>query len=160
MQVNTLLKPTWIIPIVPEGVVLTKHVIAIADGKIAAIVPESEASQFEAKEVVELPGEIVMPGFVNLHSHAAMNLLRGVGPDLSLMDWLQKKVWPLEGRLMSRNSCTKQPPRRRGNGAERRHLHERPLLLPGGRRGGASRERHEVRGLRVPYRFPLRLGEN
>ena len=44
MQVNTLLKPTWIIPIVPEGVVLTKHVIAIADGKIAAIVPESEAS--------------------------------------------------------------------------------------------------------------------
>ena len=54
MQVNTLLKPTWIIPIVPEGVVLTKHVIAIADGKIAAIVPESEASQFEAKEVVEL----------------------------------------------------------------------------------------------------------
>ena len=30
MQVNTLLKPTWIIPIVPEGVVLTKHVIAIA----------------------------------------------------------------------------------------------------------------------------------
>lgn len=101
MQVNTLLKPTWIIPIVPEGVVLTKHVIAIADGKIAAIVPESEASQFEAKEVVELPGEIVMPGFVNLHSHAAMNLLRGVGPDLSLMDWLQKKVWPLEGRLMS-----------------------------------------------------------
>ena len=101
MQVNTLLKPTWIIPIVPEGVVLTKHVIAIADGKIAAIVPESEASQFEAKEVVELPGEIVMPGFVNLHLHAAMNLLRGVGPDLSLMDWLQKKVWPLEGRLMS-----------------------------------------------------------
>ena len=101
MQVNTLLKPTWIIPIVPEGVVLTKHVIAIADGKIAAIVPESEASQFEAKEVVELLGEIVMPGFVNLHSHAAMNLLRGVGPDLSLMDWLQKKVWPLEGRLMS-----------------------------------------------------------
>lgn len=95
MQVNTLLKPTWIIPIVPEGVVLTKHVIAIADGKIAAIVPESEASQFEAKEVVELPGEIVMPGFVNLHSHAAMNLLRGVGPDLSLMDWLQKRC----GRL-------------------------------------------------------------
>ena len=54
MQVNTLLKPTWIIPIVPEGVVLTKHVIAIADGKIAAIVPESEASQFEAKEVVAI----------------------------------------------------------------------------------------------------------
>ena len=50
MQVNTLLKPTWIIPIVPEGVVLTKHVIAIADGKIAAIVPESEASQLRRRK--------------------------------------------------------------------------------------------------------------
>ncbi|MCI5850406.1 MAG: TRZ/ATZ family hydrolase [Sutterellaceae bacterium] len=101
MQVKTLLRPTWIIPIVPEGIVLDHHVVAIDKGKIAAVAPEAQASQFEAKEVVDLPGEIVMPGFVNLHSHAAMNLLRGIGPDLSLMDWLQKKVWPVEGKLMS-----------------------------------------------------------
>lgn len=160
MQVNTLLKPTWIIPIVPEGVVLTKHVIAIADGKIAAIVPESEASQFEAKEVVELPGEIVMPGFVNLHSHAAMNLLRGVGPDLSLMDWLQKKVWPLEGRLMSPEFVYE------GSRLAGEEMVQSGVTCTNDHyffpvdAGGASRERHEVRGLRVPYRFPLRLGEN
>ena len=42
-----------------------------------------------------------MPGLINLHTHAAMNLLRGRGADLPLMDWLTKEIWPAEGRLMS-----------------------------------------------------------
>ena len=100
MQVEKLLKPTWMIPVVPEGVVLKNHVLAVSEGRIAAIAPASEAGQFEARETVELPGEVLLPGLVNLHSHAAMNLLRGLGPDLCLQDWLQKKIWPAEGRCM------------------------------------------------------------
>ena len=100
MQVKTLIRPSWIIPIIPEGEVLTGHAIALDEGRIAAIVPEAELSQFEAQETFLLPGELVMPGLVNLHSHAAMNLLRGMGPDLPLMDWLQKKIWPAEAKVM------------------------------------------------------------
>jgi 5-methylthioadenosine/S-adenosylhomocysteine deaminase len=38
---------------------------------------------------------------VNLHTHAAMALLRGLADDLPLMTWLQEHIWPAEGRWMS-----------------------------------------------------------
>jgi len=41
----------------------------------------------------------VLPGFVNAHSHAAMTLLRGLGEEAPLMEWLQEKIWPVEARL-------------------------------------------------------------
>ena len=100
MQVQTLIKPSWIIPIIPENVVLTGHAVAVDKGRIVAIIPEAELGQVEAQETFDLQGELVMPGLINLHSHAAMNLLRGLGPDLPLMDWLQKKIWPAEAKVM------------------------------------------------------------
>ena len=41
----------------------------------------------------------MLPGFVNAHGHAAMTMLRGLGEELPLMEWLQKKIWPVENRL-------------------------------------------------------------
>ena len=41
----------------------------------------------------------MLPGFVNAHGHASMTLLRGLGEDLPLMEWLQKRIWPVEERL-------------------------------------------------------------
>jgi 5-methylthioadenosine/S-adenosylhomocysteine deaminase len=38
----------------------------------------------------------VIPGLVNLHTHAAMTLLRGFADDLPLMDWLERHIWPAE----------------------------------------------------------------
>lgn len=43
-------------------------------------------------------GGILMPGFYNAHCHGAMTLVRGVGSDLNLMDWLHK-IWPIEDGL-------------------------------------------------------------
>jgi 5-methylthioadenosine/S-adenosylhomocysteine deaminase len=43
----------------------------------------------------------VLPGFVNAHTHAAMVLLRGLGEEAPLMEWLQKKIWPIEAKLTS-----------------------------------------------------------
>ena len=40
-----------------------------------------------------------LPGFVNAHGHAAMTLLRGLGEELPLMEWLEKRIWPVENRL-------------------------------------------------------------
>ena len=44
-----------------------------------------------------------MPGLVNAHTHAAMTLLRGYADDLPLMQWLEEKIWPLEGKLNSKD---------------------------------------------------------
>ena len=41
----------------------------------------------------------LIPGFVNAHGHAAMTLLRGLGEELPLMEWLQKRIWPVENNL-------------------------------------------------------------
>lgn len=101
MQVQTILKPHWILPIRPHGVLLEDHCLAIDKGKITAIFPKVQVNNFEAKEVIDLPCSLLMPGLVNCHTHASMNLLRAAGPDLCTPDWLKKCIWPIEGQLMS-----------------------------------------------------------
>jgi 5-methylthioadenosine/S-adenosylhomocysteine deaminase len=50
-------------------------------------------------EVLDARGDVLLPGLVNGHTHAAMTLFRGYGGDLPLMEWLEEKIWPAEARL-------------------------------------------------------------
>lgn len=43
--------------------------------------------------------KLLMPGFYNAHGHSAMSLMRGYGENLSLQDWLSKKIFPFEDKL-------------------------------------------------------------
>ena len=97
MNVETIIKAGWVVPVIPENQVLSQHAIAICDGKIVDILPWQQANdQFHATCVIDLPQHCVLPGLINAHTHAAMNLLRGIADDLALMDWLQNNIWPLE----------------------------------------------------------------
>ena len=98
---DTLLHPDWIVPVVPRGVVLEKHSLAISDGRISHILPRAKARDLQAAEVLDLPGQALMPGLINLHGHAAMSLLRGYADDLPLMPWLEQHIWPAEGQHVS-----------------------------------------------------------
>src|SRR5262249_22085031 len=49
--------------------------------------------------VLDAGGDVLLPGLVNGHTHAAMTLMRGYGGDLPLMTWLSEKIWPAERRL-------------------------------------------------------------
>lgn len=73
--------------------------IAIKDGIINTIKPNIEE---KAKETIDATDKIVMSSFANMHTHASMSLLKGIGQDMSLMDWLQKMIWPLESTFISR----------------------------------------------------------
>ncbi|HKW43946.1 MAG TPA: amidohydrolase [Thermoplasmata archaeon] len=53
----------------------------------------------EADTVIDGKGKVALPGFVNLHTHAAMTLFRGYGDDLDLSTWLETKIWPAESKL-------------------------------------------------------------
>ena len=102
LEADTLIEARWVIPVAPKGVILENTAVVVTQGRITALLPVEEARRlYSAREVVPLPESAVLPGFVNLHSHAAMNLVRGLGADLPLMDWLTKKIWPAEGKLMS-----------------------------------------------------------
>ncbi len=94
-----LLRPEWLIPIVPEGKVLENHALAVNQGCIQAIVPAD--TDVQADEVVELPGHALLPGLVNAHTHAGLSLFRGLADDLPLMEWLNEHIWPTEARVVS-----------------------------------------------------------
>jgi 5-methylthioadenosine/S-adenosylhomocysteine deaminase len=101
-HIDTLIYAGYIIPVEPENKVYTNHACAIDDGKIVAIIPSEEAvSKFSARLTYRLPHHILMPGLINTHSHTAMNLLRGYADDLHLMEWLTKRIWPIEQKCMS-----------------------------------------------------------
>jgi 5-methylthioadenosine/S-adenosylhomocysteine deaminase len=101
-SVDTIIDARWVIPVEPSGLVLDRHSIAIGDGQILAIAPTDQLhAGWNGASHVVLPSHALIPGLVNLHTHAAMTLLRGYGDDVTLMDWLRNYIWPVETRFMS-----------------------------------------------------------
>jgi 5-methylthioadenosine/S-adenosylhomocysteine deaminase len=64
---------------------------------IVAVGPDVQPANGD--DVIDAGGMALLPGLVNGHGHAAMTLMRGYGADLSLMEWLQDKIWPTEAKL-------------------------------------------------------------
>ena len=99
---DTLIAPRWCIPVELAGAVLEEHAIAIADGRIAAILPLEQArAEFQPTVTVERPQHAVIPGLINAHTHAAMTLFRGLADDMPLEAWLHEGIWPAERRWVS-----------------------------------------------------------
>lgn len=70
--------------------------VRVEDGRITHV--GGDAPQ-HADEVIDAAGDILLPGFVNAHTHAAMTILRGLGDDLALEEWLRTRIWPAERTL-------------------------------------------------------------
>jgi 5-methylthioadenosine/S-adenosylhomocysteine deaminase len=99
--IDLLIDARWIAT-VESDLVLTNHAVAVDQGRILAILPSGEAhARFSPGKQVNLQDHILIPGLINLHTHAAMTLMRGLADDLPLMDWLQKHIWPAEAAHMS-----------------------------------------------------------
>lgn len=71
--------------------------VMIKDDRIEGI--GSPGTFKTADRVFDAQKQMLLPGLVNTHNHAAMVLFRGYADDLPLMDWLEKKIWPLEAKL-------------------------------------------------------------
>ena len=67
--------------------------LLIRDGRIAAVGAENAS---DAGETIDAHGCAVLPGFVQTHIHLCQTLFRGAADDLSLIDWLKKRIWPME----------------------------------------------------------------
>ena len=83
-----------------KGTIQEKSIL-ISDRKIVAIGDKTAIEQAQGSWELDLDASncLVMPGFVNNHSHIAMALLRGMAEDLPLFNWLRDKVWPIEAKL-------------------------------------------------------------
>lgn len=93
----------WVVPVEPAGVVLENHSLIVQAGRITALLPAAEAAErYAPAEHIRLRDHVLIPGLVNLHTHAAMALMRGLADDLPLMTWLKEHIWPAEARHASR----------------------------------------------------------
>ncbi len=99
---DRIIAARWVIPVEPAATILEHHSVVVSQGRIADILPTVEADQrYRARSRVALDGHALIPGLINLHTHAAMSLMRGLADDRALMDWLNHHIWPVETRLVS-----------------------------------------------------------
>lgn len=77
--------------------VLENAYLAVDGDKISYIGTEEPKGEFD--EIKDMSGKILMPGLINCHNHCPMVLLRGIGSDLPLQQWLFDTVFPIEDKL-------------------------------------------------------------
>ncbi len=66
------------------------------EGGLITGVGEIGDEEGSGAEELDAAGRILLPGFVQTHVHLCQTLFRGAADDLSLIDWLKKRIWPLE----------------------------------------------------------------
>ena len=79
--------------------VLKDQYVIVDDSKITEITPDLPQG---ITEVLGGPYDIVMPGLINTHTHAAMTLFRGMADDMPLMTWLQEHIFPAEAKYVNK----------------------------------------------------------
>ncbi|HET7838293.1 MAG TPA: amidohydrolase [Rectinemataceae bacterium] len=75
--------------------------VAVRDGAIVGLGPAAEAAHWTAARRIDARGRLLMPGFVNAHTHVAMAAFRGACEDLD--DRLVRFIFPMEKSLVSRD---------------------------------------------------------
>ncbi len=97
-----MLSPRWLVPVEPKNTVLEGHSLIVDQGRILALLPTSVArGRFTGVAETVLSNHVLIPGLINLHTHAAMTLMRGLADDTPLMTWLNNHIWPAEAKHLS-----------------------------------------------------------
>ncbi len=83
-----------------SGTIYDPGAVVVADGNIVALGNSEKIEQeFSGKEKIDVSGCIVMPGLINVHTHAPMTIFRGLADDLPLMTWLTEHIFPAEKKI-------------------------------------------------------------
>jgi 5-methylthioadenosine/S-adenosylhomocysteine deaminase len=73
--------------------------IHVEDGAITAISATGTLQSAPATEVLDATGLIAVPGLTNSHTHSPMVMMRGAAEDVSIDDWFNQRIWPMEVNL-------------------------------------------------------------
>src|ERR1700693_4989178 len=108
-------RPLWSAPekekvdlIVAGGTVVTMNgarviyddgAVAVKGDTILAVGPRAEVeAKYSGAQTIDAKGKLVLPGFINGHTHVPMTLFRGLHDDVTLNDWLYKYIFPAEAK--------------------------------------------------------------
>ena len=99
---DILIKDALIVTCDGSHSIIENGVMAVSQGKITALeqTGTSAAENLSAKKIVSANGNIVMPGLINMHCHAADSLFRGLVENLPLEEWLGR-VWIAEKAILT-----------------------------------------------------------
>jgi len=102
------LRPQKVDLIVARGLVVTmdatraiydEGAVAVVGDTIVAVGPQAEIqARYTSWQTIDAAGKLVLPGFINGHTHAPMTLFRGLHDDVTLDDWLHKYIFPAEAK--------------------------------------------------------------
>jgi 5-methylthioadenosine/S-adenosylhomocysteine deaminase len=67
--------------------------VSVVDGRIAAV---GEVPDGDWDRILNARGAYLLPGFIQTHIHLCQTLFRGYADDMPLLDWLRRRVWPME----------------------------------------------------------------
>ena len=79
--------------------VIENGAVAVRRERIVAVGTTAEVmAKYSAARVIDATDKVVMPGLINTHTHVPMGMFRGIADDLTLMEWLQKYIFPAEAK--------------------------------------------------------------
>lgn len=105
-RVDTILTGGFVLAMNEAMDVYPRGAVAIKNDSIVAVGPAEEIQErYAADELVLCEGQVIMPGLINTHTHAAMTLLRGLADDLRLDVWLMGYMMPTEHQFVSPEFC-------------------------------------------------------
>ena len=95
---RTLIKNGLVITMNPEREVSVTDIL-VENDRIASVGPVPEGADPAARpdEVIDAADRIIIPGLIEAHMHVTQALFRGLADEMELMDWLRRRIWPLEG---------------------------------------------------------------
>lgn len=100
-NVDLIIEARWLATVVSNAPLLERHSVIVQGDTIIDLLPTTLArKQYSTVNMVTLDEHILLPGFVNSHTHAAMSMMRGIADDLPLMTWLNDHIWPAERAIV------------------------------------------------------------
>ncbi len=88
-----------VVPATGECHVAETQDILITNGQITSITPTAPQTPADDLEVLDATGLLAVPGLTNAHTHSPMVMMRGAAEDLSIDNWFNQKIWPMEMNL-------------------------------------------------------------
>ncbi len=78
--------------------------VVITGDTIVAVGPRAELeAKYVCRQTIIAKNRLVLPGFINGHTHVPMTLFRGLHDDVTLTDWLYKYIFPAEAKNVTEN---------------------------------------------------------